>query len=86
MSKKKIGICVSFEMSRIEEMRKAAEEQGHGNVSLFLRRWVAQFPFGKQDVVPIVIDVPRAFLGRRALVEKHLKPIFEKLIDKLSDC
>lgn len=83
MARKLGTISISIEPDRHRLLKKHAEKAGHDNVSLFIRQWLDQFPFHKDDVVPVVIDVPKAYLGDRAALERYLGRTVAQLVDIL---
>jgi len=83
MARKLGTISISIEPDRHRLLRRHADKAGHGNVSLFIRQWLEQYPFHKDDVVPVVIDVPKAYLGDRAALERYLGRTKDQLVEIL---
>lgn len=85
MARKLGTVSISMEPDRHQLLKRHAAKAGHGNVSLFIREWLNQYPFHKDGVIPVVIDVPRALLGDSAGLERYLARTSRQLLEMLEN-
>jgi hypothetical protein len=74
MSKKLNIMSLSIE-PELHELLKEHSRKKNQSVSEFVRKWLMQYPFNNDGVIPAVIDIPEAITGpaKRTELEAFLK-------------
>ena len=85
MAKKFYTMSIAIEPGRHELLKRAAERAGHGSLSHFVRQWLDQYPVHKDDVLPVVFDIPKSILGDRPALERHIAKSAKQLLELLAD-
>lgn len=83
MAKKLSIMSISIEPEMHQTLKDYTARTGT-DVSKFVRKWLQQYPFDKDDVVPIVFDVPKHLLGSKAALEPYIHNLARQLVDMLA--
>lgn len=83
MAKKLSIMSISIEPEMHERLKEYTERNGT-DVSKFVRKWLAQYPFDKDNVVPIVFDVPKSLFGNKAALDQYIGDLAKQLVGMLA--